>query len=388
MSIFSQIQQLFVSKKDVKNLDALKWQFAVKNSKIGVWDWDAKTNNVFYSDESKEILGYESHEIKDHAEEWNKRVHPEDRDTYYSDFQKHLAGEKDSYENEHRVLCKDGTYKWILDSGKVVSKDKNGKPLRVIGTHVDITQRKRDEILLSENFKVITKQNKRFYNFTHIISHNLKTHIDNFENILEFYDAAESENEKEQMFEYLRNISSTLTDSMTDLTEVININSEQGNINDDINLNHIINNILRHLKIDIDSSQANIYTSIPSDLFIKGNSAYLESIFHNLISNAIKYRDATKPSEINIKAIKTKNGLDITIADNGIGIDLDKYEGEIFGMYKTFHKSQRKDSKGIGLYLTKLQVEDLGGEITVESTINEGTEFKLSFPKDKAFIKN
>lgn len=388
MSIISSIQQFFAPKKNLKNIDVLKYQFAVKNSEIGVWDWDANTNKVFYSDESKKILGYKPHEIKDHAEEWNKRVHPEDRDTYYNDFQMHLIGEKDSYQNEHRILCKDGTYKWILDSGKVVSKDKNGKPLRAIGTHVDITQRKKDEILLNENLKVIAKQNKRFYNFTHIISHNLKTHIDNFKSILEFHDAAESQSEKDQMFEYLKNISSTLTDSMTDLTEVINVNNEQGNINEDINLKHVINNILHHLKIDIDSSQANINTSIDNDIFIKGNSAYLESIFHNLISNALKYRYENKPSEINIQAIETVNGIDIIIVDNGIGIDLDKYEGEVFGMYKTFHKSHRKDSKGVGLYLTKLQVEDLGGLITVESAINTGTEFKLSFPKEKAFIKN
>lgn len=118
------IRRLFEHRTNSNNSNSLKWQFAVENSKIGVWDWDAKMNEVFYSVESKNILGYNDHEIGNHADEWNKRVHPEDKAAYNSDFQRHITGELELYKNEHRVLCKDGSYRWILDSGKIVSKDK------------------------------------------------------------------------------------------------------------------------------------------------------------------------------------------------------------------------------------------------------------------------
>ncbi|MCL5129120.1 PAS domain-containing protein [Algibacter sp. L4_22] len=387
-SIFSPIRNLFKRTSNSTESDSLKWQFAVENSKIGVWDWDAKTNKVFYSAESKNILGYEDNEIGSNADEWNNRVHPEDRDAYHYDFQKHLSGEIEIYKNEHRVLCKDGTYRWILDQGKIVSKDKIGKPLRIIGTHIDITKRKEDEMLLNENFNVITSQNKRLYNFTHIVSHNLRTHIGNFKNVLEFHDSAKTQEEKDEMFNYLKTISSALTTTISNLSDVISVNSEYNDLTNNVNISNVIIDSLDNLSIDIASKEAIINTDIPSNLFLTGNSAYLESIFHNLISNAIKYVDASVTPKVNIKSTEKNEGFEISITDNGIGIDLNKYKDQVFGMYNTFHESNREDSEGIGLYLTKIQVEDLGGQITIESELNIGTTFKLFFPKEKAFLLN
>lgn len=386
--IFSPIRSLFENRTNSTNTNSEKWQFAVENSKIGVWDWDAKMNQVFYSAESKNIIGYNDHEIENNAEEWNKRVHPEDRANYNNDFQRHLSGELEVYKNEHRVLCKDGSYRWISDSGKIVSKDKAGKPLRIIGTHIDITQRKQNEMLLNENFNIITSQNKRLYNFTHIVSHNLRTHIGNFKNVLEFHEASNTQEEKDEMFNYLKTISSALTTTITNLNDVISVNSEYNDINNNISINAVVRETLGNLSIDIAKKRAIINTDIPSNLYLKGNSAYLESIFHNLISNAVKYVNPNNTPVVNIKGIQTEEGFEISISDNGIGIDLKKYKEQIFGMYNTFHESNREDSEGVGLYLTKIQVEDLGGKITIDSELNEGTTFKLFFPKEKAFLLN
>lgn len=387
-SILSSIRDHFKYRRNSKKFDRFKWQFAVENSKIGVWDWDAKTNLVFYSAESKNILGYEEEEIANNAEEWNKRVHLEDRDAYHRDFQRHLSGEIEIYRNEHRVLCKDGSYRWILDQGKVVSKDKTGKPLRIIGTHIDITQRKQNEMLLNENFNVITNQNKRLYNFTHIVSHNLKTHIGNLKNVLEFHESSTTQEEKDEMFNYLKTISSALTTTITNLSDVISINSEYTNINNDISVDQVIKDTLDNLAIDIAATKAVVHTNLKENLFLKGNSAYLESIFHNLISNSLKYVAPNTNPIVMIDCTQKDEGFEISVTDNGIGIDLTKYKEQIFGMYKTFHESNRADSKGIGLYLAKIQVEDLGGKITIESELNSGTTFKLFFPKEKAFLLN
>ncbi len=127
-----------------------RWQFALEGAGDGVWDWNARTNRVFFSRQWKTMLGFELHEIGDNIDEWDKRIHPEDRGCTYEKLNSHLAGETPVYISEHRLRCKDGTYKWVLNRGKVVDWTEDGNPLRVIGTHTDISDRKRTESKLKE----------------------------------------------------------------------------------------------------------------------------------------------------------------------------------------------------------------------------------------------
>jgi diguanylate cyclase (GGDEF)-like protein/PAS domain S-box-containing protein len=131
-------------------LSEQRWQFALEGARDGVWDWNLVTNEVFFSPQWKRMLGYEDHEIPGALSEWDKRVHPDDKAGAYADIGKHLKGETPYYQNEHRLQCKDGTYKWILDRGMIVSRDANGKPTRMIGTHTDITEHKQAEATIHE----------------------------------------------------------------------------------------------------------------------------------------------------------------------------------------------------------------------------------------------
>ena len=124
----------------------LSWIYAMEGNRDGVWDWNAITNEVFFSKRWKEILGFEEDEISNELPEWDKRIHPDDRDSVYADLNAHLTGKSPYYQNEHRLQCKDGSYKWILDRGKIISWTDDGKPLRVVGTHSDITERKETEL--------------------------------------------------------------------------------------------------------------------------------------------------------------------------------------------------------------------------------------------------
>jgi PAS domain S-box-containing protein len=122
-----------------------RWQFALEGAGDGVWDWNAQSNEAFFSRQWKAMLGFEDHEIRNIREEWDTRIHPEDKQRVYAEIEKHFSGQAPLYISEHRLLCKDGSYKWILDRGKVISRTQEGKPLRVIGTHADISERKRLE---------------------------------------------------------------------------------------------------------------------------------------------------------------------------------------------------------------------------------------------------
>jgi len=128
-----------------------RWQFALEGSGDGVWDWEISEAHVDYSSRWKSMLGYRDEEIGNGLDEWSARVHPDDLDRVMGEVQRHLRAETGSYSSEHRLRCSNGEYKWILDRGKVVVRDGDGNPVRMIGTHTDITERKRAEQTLAES---------------------------------------------------------------------------------------------------------------------------------------------------------------------------------------------------------------------------------------------
>ncbi|MCC7477239.1 PAS domain S-box protein [bacterium] len=119
-----------------------RWQFALEGSGDGVWDWDVSSDRVYYSRQWKAMLGYEEHEIGDSIEEWSSRVHPDDLAAAHAAIELHTSGQVPLYQNVHRMRCKDGGWRWILDRGRMVAQTAEGKPLRIIGTHTDITEQR------------------------------------------------------------------------------------------------------------------------------------------------------------------------------------------------------------------------------------------------------
>ena len=126
-----------------------RWHFAVEGAGDGLWDWDVPTSTVFFSTRWKEMLGYTEDEIGNRLDEWETRIHPDDKAQAMADVKAHLDGATPYYSSEHRVRCKDGNWKWILDRGLAVRRDAAGKALRVIGTHSDITERRQARAVLN-----------------------------------------------------------------------------------------------------------------------------------------------------------------------------------------------------------------------------------------------
>jgi len=155
--------------------------FAFKGSGDGMWDWDVNTGQVHYSTQWKSMLGLSDKEFKSEFKAWENRVHPDDLKQSLADIQAYLAGKTPSYSNQHRLLCKNGTYKWILSRGIVVSRDVDGKPVRLIGTHTDITAQKlvkqdlriaaiafegQEGIMVTDNHNVIIRVNQAYARLT------------------------------------------------------------------------------------------------------------------------------------------------------------------------------------------------------------------------------
>lgn len=363
-------------------LDIQKYKYALENSEIGVWEWDIITNKIYHSDQLKKIFGYINPDVDITDINWKERIHPDDLDQLVTHVDNHLKRITKEYRSEHRILSQDGSYKWIFDCGKIVSYDSFNQPTRLIGTTIDITQRKLDEETVKQSLSIITNQNKKLTNFAHIVAHNLKEHAGNFESLLNFYNESEGTQEKDEIVTHLRTVSNSLSKTIASLRDIV---SKQLNHKIEIkplNIHYYVNKVAELLELEILSKKAIIINDVPKDLVLYSNEAYLESIILNLASNALKYSHLERTPIIKIDSTVSRDEVIIRVSDNGIGMDLEKFGKDIFGLYKTFHGNE--NAEGIGLYITKSQIESLGATIGVESKVNEGTSFIISVKPKKS----
>ncbi|MGQ7947655.1 PAS domain S-box protein [Flavobacterium sp. WC2509] len=338
-----------------------------------VWECSIETFSfTFVSKKVEEILGYTSEEWLSDPNFWQNHIHPEDKAwalEYCTTKSKDLA----NHDFEYRMICKDGSVIWMRDMVNVVFQ--NGKAVSLHGIMIDITKSKNIENDLNNSFSLVSKQNERLLNFSYIISHNLRSHTSNIASIVSLIKDAETEQEKKQLMDLLVSVSDLLNETMVHLNEVINIRTNINLATESLNLSECIDNVMKVFSKQILSKEVIITNLIPKDLVINYNPAYLESILYNLISNAIRFSHSERKPNIHLEWIPKKNKNILKISDNGIGIDLEKYGNKIFGLYKTFTNDKR--SKGVGLFITKNQIEAMGGTITVQSEENQGTIFKI-----------
>ncbi|WP_428229486.1 PAS domain-containing sensor histidine kinase [Flavobacterium sp.] len=354
-----------------------RFKFAMETSTSGVWDWDMKANTVYYSPQSLKILELDATKNLDAPERWNEIVHPDDLEKYYKALNDHFENKTSFYENFHRILTPNKKYKWILSRGKVITRDANGNPLKVIGTHTDVSSQKEKELELMKKMELYSEKNNRLLNFSHIVSHNLNSHAGNFKLLLDMIDLEENFADKRETMKYLRTVSNDLNKTIEDLSQIVNIQNNAGIVVESLNLNTYLSRVLNIVSAYSYRNNATIINNIPAEATINFNPAYLESVLQNLCTNAIKYANPDKFLIIEFNFFLENDKKVLTIKDNGLGIDLEKYGHLLFGMYKTFHKHEK--ANGIGLYITKNQIESMNGSVTVESQVGKGTTFKIIF---------
>ena len=345
----------------INSIDGIVWEYTLETRKI-----------TFVSEKVESILGYTVNDWKSIPNFWEDHLHPEDKDWVLE----YSAAADRKHENrvyEYRIISKNGKTLWIRDIVNFVFENNKGVGLR--GIMIDITNMKMAEQELKNSFELVTEQNKRLLNFSYIISHNLRSHTSNIESIVSLLEFTETEEEQDEMMQLLKTVTTSLSETMEHLNEVININTNITLVTKPLNLNKYIDNTKNVISEQILLSETTIIKNIPDDLTINYNPAYLESILYNLISNAIRYKHPERKPIIKINWSNEDNIKVLEISDNGIGIDLKKNKDKIFGLYKTFNNNP--DSRGIGLFITRNQVEAMGGEIKVQSELNKGTTFKI-----------
>ncbi len=223
----------------------------------------------------------------------------------------------------------------------------------------------------------LMEQNSRLQQFTYIISHNLRAPLARLKGLANIMEHSTNQDEKDKIFQWMVQSSQDLDNVISDLSTILSIQKSNTLIRGDVNLQTTIQKVLALLDGEINQVQAQVHVEMNGKTIIQSLGPYVESIFYNLISNAIKYRNPERPLKISIELREDGPFTRVAVADNGLGIDLNKYKANLFNLYKRFHS--HVEGKGLGLYLVKTQVEALGGKIEVESKVNEGTSFILYF---------
>ncbi len=278
------------------------------------------------------------------------------------------------WKGEIKIKAKDDTFFW-MNMTVVPFLNSKSEPYQYIIVMRDITLRKLRTLELHNTIDLLSSQNKRLLNFSYIVSHNLRSHTSNMQNLINYIEETDDEAEKLEMIEHLKNVTNALDETMNNLNEVVSIQSGSKMKIESIQIQLFAKQILKALETQIEQSKAQIEIEIKEDVSVNYNKSYLESIVHNLVLNSIKYKHPNRNPIIKISSRKEGIYTILSFTDNGLGIDTNKYKDKLFGMYKTFHNNS--DSRGLGLFMCKNQIESMGGKIEVFSKVGQGSTFEI-----------
>ncbi|TGD79645.1 PAS domain-containing protein [Hymenobacter wooponensis] len=220
-------------------------------------------------------------------------------------------------------------------------------------------------------------QNKDLQQFAYIVSHNFRAPLANMLGLVELLTSLDKHQPQyDELLSHLRISTEQLDSVMRDMNTILTIRDKQEvAMPEQVPLAEVIEQVLQNLQEMLQQCGAEVRLAVPPELRVRGNRAYLYSIFFNLLSNSIKYRAEDRPLlvELSAESSKTEPGIRIEVADNGLGFDVERAGSDVFKLYKRFHS--RPDGRGLGLYLVKNHVEAMGGRIEVSSEVNIGTRF-------------
>ena len=482
-----------------------RYDIVAKATSDTIWDWKIEDDSFIWNKGIQGIFGYKKEDVGKTSNWWFERIHPEDSLKMSVKLYSFLEQKTEKWQDEYRFQCADGSYKYVFDRGFLV-KDKEGKPIRMIGAIQDVTKQKEEEqrlrlletvitqtkdaVMITDidtskevipniifvnsaftdmtgytakevigkspimfigpksdilefdklktaiqdykecfvetinykkngeefwnNFSMIpvtnkdgehshwisiqrdvteeknkekereqlirelTQNNKDLKQFSYITSHNLRAPLSNLTGLLNLVEDMTIEDpELKEIITGFSKSTHLLNETINDLVKVVIIKDNPSIQKEKVLIKEIFENVFNQLSFLIGLHKPILKIDLEEVSILNINKSYLESIFLNLLTNAIKYRSENKQLRVTISSKVVDNDLILTFKDNGIGIDLVRNRDKIFGLYQRFHN--HPDSKGLGLYLVKSQVEAMGGTINVESTVGKGTTFIIVF---------
>ncbi len=376
--VFGVIQDVTAQKRTEKALRDAEtlWRFALEGAGHGVWDWHIPSNRVYFSPQWKRMLGYQEEEIENRYEEWETRVHPEDLPKALKALEDLLNHRVELYQLEHRLRCKDGSYRWILDRGKVMEWGTDGKAIRAVGTHTDITERmeaeERIRFLLQEKELLLRETHHRILNNLSVIRSLLSLQA----NEVTSPEAVQTVREAQGRIDAMRILYERLFRSK--VQKYVSAHSYLEDLVKDIREIFPLGSRVR-IKVEGDDFPFSPRQAVPVGIII-----------NELISNALKYAFPDKrKGNILIRLHEKEEKLCIQVEDDGVGFSEAQQSPD--GVYRLSCGSQGGDTplpetmerKGFGLELVSVLVEQLNGSCVMESRAGKGSRYLMEFTRER-----
>ncbi len=339
-----------------------------------VWEGNPHSDVcTFVSEKVYDVLGYTKKEWMETSNFWYNNLHPGDRKLVSENLNEAIQNQK-TLDLEYRIIAKNKSIVWIRDIITVINEP--NQPTKLRGIMIDITRKKADEFALKQSFDLLSDQNKRLLNFSYIVSHNLRSHAVNIQGVSSLIETAETDDERNEMLQLLKKLGNDLNQTLLNLSKIVNVQTNVDIVVQPLNLYDYIKKSLIVQNPQIIIKKAEITVDVEESIIVNYNASYLESILLYFIANALRCAHPDRKPIVNLKAFYENGQLVLSIKDNGIGIDLKKYKDSKFGSDPAFGENH---TKGFGSFITKSQVESMGGKIEFTTQLEKGTTFKIYF---------
>lgn len=372
------------------HLSEERLQLALEASGDGLWDWNIEQGEVYLSSRYQEMLGYQPGELQIDLNLWIEMIHPDDRSLVWDCLNAHLKDSFVSFAFDYRFQCKSGEWKWIADYGKVVAYNAQGQPIRMIGTHKDISDRKQKEIALRQAMEAAEQANLAKSIFLANMSHELRTPLNvilGFTQVMA-HDPSLTPNQQEDL-QTIRRSGDHLLNLINDVLDLSKIESGHCTLEEsDFDLIALLHSLRNMLAERASSKGLDLYFDIAPDVaqFIRADAQKLRQILINLLGNAIKFthqgsitlqvRGELSPEETSSPCWI----LEFAVIDTGVGIAPEELDTIFNAFVQAQAGKQAVSGTGLGLTISRKLLQLMGGDIAVRSTIGKGTTFSFTLP--------
>jgi len=367
LSKLSTEEQLAWYKKELEDKNLII-DTILESTMAGYWDWLIQENTEYLSPTFKKMFGYEDHEMENHPDSWQKIIHPDDLPNVFECFNAHVESKgKVPFSKTVRYAHKDGSTVNVFCSGQVVQWDEEGKPIRMIGAHIDITPLKQIE-------QQFTLRNNELEDFAYATSHDLKEPLRTISSFIELLgQEGIGDDQKKQYLDIIGQSSKRMTLLIQGLLDHSRIGKELEL--ESVNVGKLLDDLCSDLNHSIEDKQAKI--EYAKELAtIQAYPTELRTLFQNLVSNGIKFMPEGRKPEIQITHEEDKYFHIFHVKDNGIGI-LPEKQDKIFKLFARLNPSNDYEGTGIGLTHCKKIAEIHKGSIKVSASGEDGTTFSI-----------
>ncbi len=349
-------------------------------TKIGLWDWHTLTDEVFFSAQCKQLLGYDADENWNSFDHWERLVHPDDQADVFGQLAAYIDGRKSEYSTTYRLRAHDGSYRWVLARGRYLETP-DGRRNRIAGILVDITEQKEVEKQLQLLTDELTRSNRELQQFAYVASHDLQEPlraVESFCTLLKQRYADELDETGNEFIDFAVSGAQRMKSMIQSLLEYSRIGSMTPE-HVACDMNAVVQTAIANLRMQIEESgtRIEVFEGLP---MVSGDVLQLARVFQNLISNAIKFRKAETQPTIKVAFHEQDDHWIFEVVDDGIGFRTE-FASEVFQIFRRLESRRDFAGNGIGLSICKRIVESHGGTITAESIPGVGSCFRFTIPK-------